>query len=245
MRNTWFDIMLLFQLIRLGLFDKLSKNVCIQVIDWTEWDFVIKPINNGFFLIIILSYVFLMFFCFFFSVTKLLWLIKAMREKNMFCSLNIIFVPTTYHFVSTRKIFCSHNILLCSLNKISCSHNLSFCSHKKDILFLQRIILFPQYNTLFSHYNILFPQLIILFPQERYFVLTAYYLVPSIYYFGVRRPFVRPYIVNYSFKDLLWNHGTNFPIIRTKLCNHSPWVVPLNNCVQQVRITHDVIQRGT
>ena len=227
--------MLLFQSIRLGLFDKLSKNVCIQVIDWTEWAFVIKPINNGIFLIIILSYVFLMFF---FS-----------QSRNYFgwlrpCEKKICFVPTTYHFVSTRKIFCSHNILLCSLNIISCSHNLSFCSHKKDILFLQRIILFPQYNTLFSHYNILFPQLIILFPQERYFVLTAYYLVPSIYYFGVRRPFVRPYIVNYSFKDLLWNHGTNFPIIRTKLCNHSPWVVPLNNCVQQVRITHMMSSSG-
>jgi len=55
----------------------------------------------------------------------------------------------------------------------------------------------------------LFPQLIILFPQERYFVSTTYYLVPSIYYFGVRRQFVRPYIINCSFKDLLWNHGTN------------------------------------
>jgi len=185
--------------VRLGLFDNLSKNVCIQVIDWTEWAFVLEPINNGFLLIIILSYVFLMyFFCFFFSVTKLRWLIKAMREKNMFCSLNII----------------------------SCSHNLSFCSHKKDSLF-------PQYN-------ILFPQLIILFPQERYFVLTTYYLVPSIYYFGVRRP----YIVNCSFKNLLWNHGTHFPIIRTKLCNHSPWVVPLNNCVQQVRITHMMSSSG-
>jgi hypothetical protein len=107
--------------VRLGLFDKLFKNVCIQVIDWTEWAFVLKPINNGFFLIYIVYRCILNGF-FFISVTKLRWLIKAMREKNIFCSLNII----------------------------SCSHNLSFCYHKKDILFLQRIILFPQYITLAS-----------------------------------------------------------------------------------------------
>ena len=61
------------------------------------------------------------------------WLIKAMRECFLICSLNII----------------------------SCSHNLLFCSHKKYILFPQHIIRFPQYIILFPQHIILFPRYII------------------------------------------------------------------------------------
>ena len=55
------------------------------------------------------------------------WLIKVMREKKIFCSLNII-------SCSHNILICSHNIISCSLNILFCSHNISYCSLRKEVV---------------------------------------------------------------------------------------------------------------
>ena len=79
--------------------------------------------------------------------SRLRWLIKAMRDFFLFCSLNII----------------------------SCSNNLLFCSHKKYSLLPQHINLFPQYIILFPQHIILLPQYSILFPQH--IILFPQYII--------------------------------------------------------------------
>jgi hypothetical protein len=134
--------------------------------------------------------------------------------RNLF----VYFVPSIYIYI----ISCSHNLLFCfhkkdtlfpqhifnSRNILSCSLNIYFFFVPTTYRIVPSIYFFVpttyyescSLNILFCFNNIirvLFPQYIILFQQHN----TS--LVPSIYYFGVRRPFVRPSIVNFSFKDLL------------------------------------------
>ena len=121
--------------------------------------------------------------------SRLRWLIKAMRDFFLFCSLNII----------------------------SSSNNLLFCSHKKYsllpqhinlfpqyiILFPQHIILLPQYSILFPQHIILFPQYIILFPQ--YIILFPQYIILA----SVVRLSVRPSLTFHSKTFASEDHGTN------------------------------------
>ena len=103
--------------------------------------------------------------------------------------------------------------------KIVCSHNILLCS----------------LNIISCSHNLSF-----CYHKKDIFVPTTYYLVPSIYYFGVRRPFVVRTSLTVHSKTFSETTGP----IRTKLGNHSPWVVPLINCVQQVRITHMMSSSG-
>ena len=108
-----------------------------------------------------------------------------------------------------------------------------------------------------------------MFPQERYFVPTTYYFVPSIsylvpttYHFVTTRKILLflqriilfpqyitlASVVRLSVRTSLTVHSKTFSEttgpIRTKLGNHSSWVVPLKNCVQQIHITHMMSSSG-